>query len=296
MIVPWVMTSPASLLKAWNLRPKKQLGQNFLADPSVPGMIVARAGISPEETVLEIGAGLGALTVPAARAAKRVYAVETDRGLIDLLKTELAFYKADNVTILREDILRFDLPGFVRQEGIDRPLVVIGNLPYHISSQIVVRLIQAREWIDRAAMMFQKELARRFMAGPGGRDYGRLSVMLAYCAEVRPLAEVKADRFFPRPKIDSEVIEVRFRKTLSNPAADEALLFRVVKAAFGQRRKTLRNALAGSELRIPADAAALALEAAGIEASRRAETLTVPEFVALSHALGKVMAAAGETA
>lgn len=294
MIVPWFMTSPASLLKAWNLRPKKQLGQNFLTDPSIPGMIVARAGISPEETVLEIGAGLGALTVPAAQAAKHVYAVETDRGLIDLLKTELLFYKADNVTILREDILRFDLPGFVRREGIDRPLVVIGNLPYHISSQIVVRLIQARQWIDRAAMMFQKELARRFMAGPGGRDYGRLSVMLAYCAEVRLLAEVKADRFFPRPKIDSEVIEVRFRKTLANPAADEALLFRVVKAAFGQRRKTLRNALAGSELRIPPEAAGLALDAAGIAASRRAETLTVPEFVALSHALGKVLAADGE--
>ncbi len=269
------------------MRPKKQLGQNFLADPSIPRMIVNRAGISSEEIVLEIGAGLGALTVPAAKAAKRVYAVETDRGLIDLLQTELLLYKADNVTVLTRDILKFDLADFVRQEGIDQPLVVIGNLPYHISSQIVVRLIEGRRWIDRAAMMFQKELARRFMAKPGGRDYGRLSVMLAYCAEVRSLAEVRADLFFPKPKIDSEVIEVRFRKTIEHPASDEAFLFQVVKAAFGQRRKTLRNALAGSELHIAPEAAGLALDAAGIDAARRAETLSVREFVALSHALGE---------
>jgi 16S rRNA (adenine1518-N6/adenine1519-N6)-dimethyltransferase len=267
------------------MRPKKQLGQNFLTDPAIPRMIVNRTGISAEDIVLEIGAGLGALTVPAARAAKRVYAVETDRRLIDLLETELLLYKTDNVTVMKQDILKFDLADFVQREGIARPLVVIGNLPYHISSQIVVRLIDQRRWVDRAAVMFQKELARRFMARPGGKDYGRLTVMLAYCAEVRSLSEVKADLFFPKPKIDSEVIEIRFRKTLAHPAPDEAFLFKVIKAGFGQRRKTLRNALAGSELRIAPDAARRALEAAGINASRRAETLSVGEFVALSRVL-----------
>lgn len=276
------MTSPVTLLKAWKMRPKKQLGQNFLTDPSIPRMIVNRAGISAEEIVLEIGAGLGALTVPAARAAKRVYAIETDRRLIDLLETELMLYKADNVTVMKQDILKFDLAEFIRREGIDRPLVVVGNLPYHISSQIVVRLIDQRWWVDRAAMMFQKELARRFMAKPGGKDYGRLTVMLAYCAEVRSLSEIKADLFFPKPKIDSEVIEIRFRKTLEHPAPDEAFLFKVIKAAFGQRRKTLRNALAGSELRIPPNTASQVLSDAGIDASRRAETLSVKEFVDLS--------------
>lgn len=279
------MTSPMTLLKAWKMRPKKQLGQNFLTDPSIPRMIVNRAGISDADVVLEIGAGLGALTVPAARAAKRVYAIETDRRLIDLLETELLLYKADNVTVMKQDILKFDLADFVRQEGIDRLLVVIGNLPYHISSQIVVRLIDQRQWVDRAAMMFQKELARRFMAKPGGRDYGRLTVMLAYCAEVRSLSDVKADLFFPKPKIDSEVIEIRFRKAPLHPVPDEAFLFKVVKAAFGQRRKTLRNALAGSELRIAPDFAGRALDGAGIDASRRAETLSVEEFVALSRVL-----------
>ena len=279
------MTSPTTLLKASRTWPKKQLGQNFLTDPSIPRMIVSRAGISEEDIVLEIGAGLGALTVPAAKSAKRVYAVETDGRLIDMLETELLLYKADNVTVMKQDILRFDLAAFVRREGIDRPLVVIGNLPYHISSQIVVRLIDQRVWVDRAAVMFQKELARRFMAKPGSRDYGRLSVMLAYCAEVRSLAEIKADLFFPKPKIDSEVIEIRFRKTLEHPAPDEAFLFKVIKAAFGQRRKTLRNALAGSELYITADRAEEALNAAGIDASRRAETLSVGEFVALSRNL-----------
>jgi len=267
--------------------PKKQLGQNFLADPAIPRTIVNRTGISAADVVLEIGAGLGALTVPAAGAAGHVYAVETDRRLIDLLETELLLHKRDNVTVITADILRFDLGNFVREAGIDRPLVVIGNLPYHISSQIVVRLIEARGWIDRAALMFQKELARRFMAKPGGRDYGRLTVMLAYCAEVRSLLTVTADRFFPKPKIDSEVIEIRFRETPEHPTPDEAFLFRVVKAAFGQRRKTLRNALAGSELHIPAAAAERALEAASIDPARRAETLTVREFVALSRSLGE---------
>lgn len=282
------MTSPVTLLKAWKMLPKKQLGQNFLTNPAIPRAIVNRAGISAGDVVLEIGAGLGALTVPVAGAAGHVYAVETDRRLVDLLGTELLLHKCDNVTVITADILRLDLGNFVRDAGIDRPLVVIGNLPYHISSQIVVRLIEARRWIDRAVLMFQKELARRFMAKPGGRDYGRLSVMLAYCAEVRSLLTVGADRFFPKPKIDSEVIEIRFRETPVHPAPDEAFLFRVVKAAFGQRRKTVRNALAGSELHIPAASAEQALTAAGIDPARRAETLTVAEFVALSRTLGNM--------
>ncbi len=279
------MTSPTTLLKAWKMQPKKQLGQNFLTDPSIPQTIVNRAAVTTEDIVLEIGAGLGALTVPAARAARRVYAVETDGRLVDLLETELLLYKTGNVTILKQDILKFDLADFVQSEGIDRPIVVIGNLPYHISSQIVVRLIDQRRWVDRAAMMFQKELARRLMAGPGGRDYGRLSAMLAYCAHVRSLLQVKADLFFPRPNIDSEVIEVRFKKAIDHPAPDEAFLFKVIKAAFGQRRKTLRNALAGSDLHIAPEAAGQALDAAGIDASRRAETLSAEEFVALATAV-----------
>ncbi len=276
------MTSPRSLLKAWNLQPKKQLGQNFLADPSTANMIVNRAGIGPEEVVLEIGAGLGALTIPAARAAKRLYAVETDDRLIGLLGTELLAHGVTNATVLKQDILKFDLGAFIREEAISGRLVVLGNLPYNVSSQVVVRLIGAREGVDRAAMMFQHELARRLLAEPGGKDYGRLTAMLRYCADIEPLARVNAPLFYPRPKVDSEVLMIRFRKTPAYPAEDEGFLFRVIKAAFGQRRKNLKNALSGSDLRIRPDTARAALEAAGIDPIRRAETLTIPEFVELS--------------
>jgi 16S rRNA (adenine1518-N6/adenine1519-N6)-dimethyltransferase len=277
------MTSPNSLLKAWNLRPKKQLGQNFLADPSTAKMIVDRAGLGPDEVVFEIGAGLGALTVPAARAARKIFAVETDDRLIGLLQTELLAHSITNATVLKQDILKFDLPVFFREEGMTGRLVVLGNLPYNISSQVVVRLIAAREFVDRAAMMFQRELAQRLLAKPGGKDYGRLTAMLRYCADVEPLARVNAPLFYPRPKVDSEVLMIRFREKPAYPADDESYLFKIIKAAFGHRRKNLKNALTGSDLRMTPEEARKALESVGIDPIRRAETLTVKEFVDLSH-------------
>lgn len=278
------MTSPRTLLKAWNLYAKKQLGQNFLADPSTADMIVARTGITPEDIVLEIGAGLGALTVPLARAARKVYAVEKDRQLIPLLKSELLAGGIHNVELLQQNILTVDIKALAEQEN--RPLIVMGNLPYNISSQILIQLVHAREVVSRAVFMFQKELAERIMAPPGNRDYGRLSVVLQYCATIRRLAEVKANLFFPRPKVDSEVIEIRFLDTPTYPADDETLLFEVIKAAFGQRRKTLRNSLSKSELEIDVDTAVQALRQAGIDPTRRAESLNVAEFVRLSNELG----------
>jgi len=277
------MTSPGTLLKAWELKPKKQLGQNFLRADAAE-MIVNRAELSAEDIVLEIGAGLGALTIPAAKAAAQVYAMETDSRILDLLKTELQVHCLNNVQIMKQDILRFDMEEFVRTENIRGKIVVMGNLPYNISSQVAVQLISCRNHISRAFIMFQKELARRLVAHPGSRDYGRLSVMLRYCADIRTVATLKSAMFYPVPKVDSEVVEIRFRKP-DNPAEDEDFLFKVIKACFGQRRKTLRNALAGSELHIYPDKAGESLEAAGIDPVRRAETLTVGEFVKLSRCL-----------
>jgi 16S rRNA (adenine1518-N6/adenine1519-N6)-dimethyltransferase len=278
------MTSPRTLLNAWNLQAKRQLGQNFLSDPSTARAIVDRAGLSPDETVLEIGAGLGALTVPAARRARRVYALETDGRLVDLLGAELAAADlAETATVIKADILKFDIPAFAAERGVSR-FAVLGNLPYHISSQVLAKLVAERAVISRAVLMFQREMADRIMAGPGGRDYGRLAVLVAYCAEVRPLLGVAAPRFYPRPKIDSTVLAFDFVDP-PHPARDEAFLFRVVRAAFGQRRKTLRNALSGGDLGLSASEAEIGLEAAGIDPTRRAETATVAEFVALSHAL-----------
>lgn len=287
------MTSPRTLLKAWDLRARKALGQNFLSDPSTARMIVERAGIEPADTVLEIGAGLGALTIPAARAAGRVWAVEPDPRMIPLLKAELATAGLDNVQVLAVSILKVNIAGLTGESG--SRLVVLGNLPYNISSQILVYLIAARAVIGRAVVMLQKELAQRIIAPPGAKPYGRISVILQYCADLKPLVNVPAPLFFPKPKVDSTVLEIRFKTRPEHVPLDEAFLFSVVKAAFGQRRKILKNALAGSSLDVDSAAAGSALERAGVDPSRRAETLTVAEFVRLSDSLMKGRAQGGTT-
>ncbi len=278
------MTSPRTLLSAWNLHPKKQLGQNFLAEPSTARMIIERTGITPEDTILEIGSGLGALTIPAAARAARIIAVETDRQIADLLKTELLAARIANVDIVRNSILKVDIAQLVAEEK--RKIVVIGNLPYNISSQILIQLVNARAKVSRAVVMFQKELAERLLAVPGNKTYGRITVMLSYCAEIKTVATIKARMFYPRPKVDSEVLEIRFREKIDHPADDETCLFQVIKAAFGKRRKTLKNALSRSQLGIDGPTAEKALILAAIDPVRRAETLTVNEFVRLSNIIG----------
>jgi 16S rRNA (adenine1518-N6/adenine1519-N6)-dimethyltransferase len=278
------MTSPQTLLKAWNLRARKELGQNFLKEAHVAERIVDRAAPTSDDVVLEIGAGLGILTVAAARRAGRVISVEKDRHLVPLLKVELQVHGFTHVEVIEGDILALPLD---RLAGpADRPLVVIGNLPYNISSQVVVKLIRERRWVDRAVLMFQKELAERLCAGPGTKTYGRLSVVLQYCTDLTPLFDVRATQFHPRPKVDSAVLEIRFKDCIQRPAQDEQLFTRVVQAAFGQRRKTLRNALSSGLLPLDAADAVAVLEAGGIDPRRRAETLSVDEFVTLSNQVG----------
>jgi len=202
------MTSPKVLLNAWNLRPKKKLGQHFLVDPSTAEMIVRRSRITSKDTVMEIGAGLGALTIPLAKIAGCVYAVETDPQLAQLLKTELLVHKLANVEIIEKNILRVDIHSMAKKRR--NRLIVMGNLPYNISSQVLVQLIETRDHVNRAILMFQKELARRITASPGNKDYGRLTVMLSYCAEIKSIAAIASSLFYPAPKIDSEVVEVNF--------------------------------------------------------------------------------------
>ena len=277
------MTSPRILLAAHNIWPKKQLGQNFIIDPAFTKMIVNRSGISPEDVVLEIGAGLGALTIPLARKAKKVFAVERDRQIIDILKTEILASGLSNTVIIEKNILTVDIE--VLAENIGRKIVVMGNLPYNISSQILVQLIKSRKTVSRAILMFQKEMAQRISAQPDCKDYGRLSVMLRYCSNIKKLADARASLFYPKPKVDSEILELRFKSKAVDPARDEAFFFRVIKAGFGNRRKTLKNALAASELDIDANTAMDILERSGIDPVRRAETLNTAEFVKLSNLL-----------
>ena len=277
------MTSPKILLAAHNIHPKKQLGQNFIVNPAFTEMIVKRAGISSEDIILEIGAGLGALTIPLARRAKKVFAVEKDRQIIPILNMEILVSGLTNISIIEEDILSVDITALVEDMG--GKIVVMGNLPYNISSQILVQLIRSREGISRAVLMFQKELAQRITAETGCKDYGRLTVMLRYCSDIKKLVDAKASLFFPKPKVDSQILELKFKKEIDHKAAAEPFLFKVIKAGFGNRRKTLKNALAASELNIDPITAKGVLEKSGIDPIRRAETLTVEEFVKLSNTL-----------
>ncbi|MGA7142940.1 MAG: 16S rRNA (adenine(1518)-N(6)/adenine(1519)-N(6))-dimethyltransferase RsmA [Desulfobacterales bacterium] len=277
------MTSPKILLAAHNIRPKKQFGQNFIVDPAFADMIVCRAGISSEDIILEIGAGVGALTVPLARKAKMIFAVEKDSRIIGILNTQILAGGFTNVSIIGKDILAMDIGALSEDAGGN--IIVMGNLPYNISSQILVRLIHSRQNIRRAVLMLQKELSQRITAQAGCKDYGRLSVMLSYCSDIKKLIDVKASLFYPRPKVDSEILELKFKKEIQDQATDELFFFKVIKAGFGNRRKTLKNALNASELNIGADAATHVLENSGIDPIRRAETLTVEEFVKLSNNL-----------
>jgi 16S rRNA (adenine1518-N6/adenine1519-N6)-dimethyltransferase len=262
------------------------LGQNFLADPSTARRIVERSEIQPDDIVVEIGPGLGALTLALSRSARTVIAIEKDRTLARILREELTVAEAANVQVIDADALDIDLPGLAREAG--RPITVFGNLPYNISSQIVMRLIAARRHIPRAVLMFQKELAARLRAAPGGRDYGRITAMLRYCAVIRRLAVVTAARFFPTPKVDSEVLEIDFRPGAAYPPHNEERLFLLIAAAFGQRRKTLKKALSASRLALQPRAILCALTQAGIDPARRAETLSPEEFVALEISLHRI--------
>ncbi|MBW2407339.1 MAG: ribosomal RNA small subunit methyltransferase A [Deltaproteobacteria bacterium] len=282
------MTSPKILLAAHKIRPKKQLGQNFIVNPAFTEMIVKRAGILPEDMVLEIGPGLGALTIPLARRAKKIFAVEKDRQIIPILNREILVSGLTNISIIEKDILSVDIKKLV--EDLGGKIVVMGNLPYNISSQILVQLIRSREGISRAVLMFQKELAQRLTAETGCKEYGRLTVMLRYCSDIKKIVDAKASIFFPKPKVDSEVLELKFKKKIDHKAADEAFLFKVIKSGFGNRRKTLKNALAASELNMDPHTAKEILETSGIDPIRRAETLTVEEFVRLSNNLLPIVA------
>ena len=274
------MTSPRTLLTAWNLRPKKKLGQNFLSDPSTAETIISRAQLSSEDVVLEIGAGLGALTIGLARAVKKVYAVEKDRQLIDLLKTELLANRISNCEIIPSNILFMDLDAIA--ETIGTKITVVGNLPYGISSQILVKLIQSRSCLDRTILMFQKELAQRISAQPGGRDYGRISAMLRYCADIQKLANIRASVFYPPPKVDSTVIEIRFKSTAIYGPHDEAMLFDVIKAAFGQRRKKMVNSLSAGMAGADKETVRGIIDEMGLSPSVRAEQLSVEQFAELA--------------
>jgi 16S rRNA (adenine1518-N6/adenine1519-N6)-dimethyltransferase len=277
------MDDPRRVLARHDLDAKKSWGQNFLVDRSVLDRIVRAAALAADDVVLEIGAGTGALTgalAAAAPAPRRILAVERDPDMLRVLGTELA--SAPTVEIRAADAAELDFAAESAAAG--RPLVVLGNLPYQIGSVILLALAHAGAAVARAVVMVQKEFAQRVVAPAGSKTYGRLSVMIQQRMSARILFHVGSGSFYPRPKVTSSVMRLDSLPTPLAPVADERRFERVVKEAFGTRRKMLRRAL---EPAFGAEVIARAFERTGIAGTRRAEELTVVDFARLSDAIGE---------
>ncbi len=279
------------ILRQQGLAPKKKLGQNFLVHRHTAERIVAAAGVRPEDTVVEVGVGLGALTVPLAGAAARVIGLEADSGIVRM--HEQSGELPDNVRLVHADVLKADLAGLAEECG--GRLRIIANLPYSISTPFIFRLIDHCDLIEYAVVMLQKEVALRLLARPGTREYGVPGVLLAACAAVEPLLDIGPAEFHPRPRVDSMVVRLTFhpvpQRVRDLGDIDRSLLRRIVNGAFGQRRKTLLNALAATGMVGDRELLAACIEKAGIRPGIRAERLELEDFVRL----GRTIRAAMET-
>ncbi len=263
---------------------QKKYGQNFLIDPHVLDKIIAAAGIESGDTVLEIGPGIGTMTQALAETAGHVVAVEIDRNLIPILQETLAGYS--NVTILNEDILKLDVNRLVREYNGGKPIKVAANLPYYITTPIILGLFEQEVPLDNMTVMVQKEVADRMQAAPGSKDYGALSLAVQYYAEPYLAANVPPNCFLPRPKVGSAVVRLTRYQEPPVPAEHPAFLFRIIRAAFNQRRKTLQNALwNAAELTIPKERTAEALRRMRLSETVRGEALSLEQFARLSDLL-----------
>lgn len=272
------------ILSAFHLRASKRLGQNFLVDAGVVRAIVDAADLSPADTVLEIGPGIGTLTQGLAESGARIVAVELDKKLPAVLAETLKGY--DNVTVVPGDILKLDILRILNL-GAGERFKVVANLPYYITTPILMALLEQHLPIERMVTMVQKEVAVRMTARPGSKDYGALSVAVQYHTDARIVMDVPPRAFMPAPEVTSAVIACRVRETPAVRPSDEKLFFRLVRAAFGQRRKTLLNALTGAGLTKEQCRAGLA--AAGIAESLRGEQLSLADFARLSDAVGGIL-------
>ena len=264
----------------------KKLGQNFLINPSVCPRMAEMGGAAPGVGVLEVGPGIGVLTYELAQRADKVVAIELDDRLLPVLDETLGDF--DNVTIIHGDVLKIDLPAVIREEFQGLDVVVCANLPYYITSPIVMGLLEAKLPIRAITVMVQKEAAARICAAPGSREAGALSAAVSYYADPQVLFGVSRGSFMPAPDVDSAVIRLNIRPQPAVSPRDEALFFRVIKAGFSQRRKTLMNSLT-SGVALSKAQLAQALELSGIKATARAEELTLEDFCRLSDQIGALM-------
>ena len=275
-----------AVLQRYGFNFQKKYGQNFLIDTHVLDKIIGAAQIGPDDFVLEIGPGIGTMTQYLAEAAREVVAVEIDTKLIPILQDTLKEY--DNVTVLNEDILKVDIRKIAEEKNGGKPIKVVANLPYYITTPIIMGLFESEVPLDSITVMVQKEVADRMQVGPGTKDYGALSLAVQYYAEPYIVANVPPNCFIPRPAVGSAVIRLTRYQEKPVKVNDASFMFKIIRASFNQRRKTLQNGLYNSsELRIPKEKTVAALEEMGLIPTIRGEKLSLEEFAQLSDILGR---------
>lgn len=275
-------TNTLAVINRYEFAFQKKFGQNFLIDQGIVEKIVREAGVTKDDFVLEIGPGIGTMTQILCENAREVAAVEIDRKLIPILNDTLSEY--DNVTIINDDILKVDINKLAEEKNGGRPIKVVANLPYYITTPIIMGLFESHVPLDSITIMVQKEVADRMQTGPGSKDYGALSLAVQFYVKPEIVVNVPPECFMPRPNVGSAVIRLKRHETRPVDVKDEKLMFRIIRASFNQRRKTLANGLYNSpEIGYTKEQIAAAIEELGRGASIRGEALTLEEFARLSN-------------
>ena len=276
-----------AVLQKYNFSFQKKFGQNFLIDTHVLDKIIRSAEITKDDFVLEIGPGIGTMTQYLAFAAREVVAVEIDKVLIPILEDTLSGY--DNVTVINEDVLKLDIVKLAQERNGGKPIKVVANLPYYITTPIIMGLFESHVPVQSITVMVQKEVADRMQVGPGTKDYGALSLAVQYYAKPYIAANVPPNCFMPRPKVGSAVIRLECHEEPPVQVKDEKLMFRIIRASFNQRRKTLANGLKNSpEISLSREGIEQAIAELGKGASVRGEALNLEEFAILSNIVGRL--------
>ena len=276
-----------AVLQKYNFSFQKKFGQNFLIDTHVLDKIIRSAEITKDDFVLEIGPGIGTMTQYLACAAREVVAVEIDKALIPILEDTLSSY--DNVTVINEDVLKLDIVKLAQERNGGKPIKVVANLPYYITTPIIMGLFEGHVPVQSITVMVQKEVADRMQVGPGTKDYGALSLAVQYYAKPYIAANVPPNCFMPRPKVGSAVIRLECHEEPPVQVEDEKLMFRIIRASFNQRRKTLANGLKNSpEISLSREGIERAIAELGKGASVRGEALNLEEFATLSNIVGRL--------
>lgn len=285
-VKPWLgePQNTIAVLQKYGFVFQKKYGQNFLIDPHVLDKIVAAAGIGPDDFVVEIGPGIGTLTQYLAYAARSVCAVEIDKNLIPILEDTLSDY--DNVEVINNDVLKVDLAALAKEKNNGRPIKVVANLPYYITTPIIMGLFENHVPVDSITVMVQKEVADRMQTGPGSKDYGALSLAVQYYAEPYIVANVPPNCFMPRPKVGSAVIKLTRYEKPPVDVKDEGLMFRLIRASFNQRRKTLVNGIRNSgDFSLSKEEIEDVFNRCNLPLNIRGEALTLEQFAMLANCI-----------